>query len=179
MTASYPTVEKWVIAEGIFHRTFDGVRPIGQSGREAGAFWLGRREATAHVYSVVLPHGIGVEEHRGRWAVSPEVFGAITRWAKPRNLCLLAVAHTHVRGVPPVLSWTDRNLGVRVPGMLAAVIGNGGADADHLKWGWYVFENTDYRTLAQDEISERIRIDQNGEFEAWSADAHGVKALRT
>lgn len=179
MAATYPTVEKWVIAEGIFHRTLDGVRPIGRSGREAGAFWLGKREATAHVYSVVLPHGIGVEEHHGRWAVSPEVFGAITRWAKPRKLCLLAVAHTHVRGVPPVLSWTDRNLGVRVPGMLAAVIGNAGDDADHLKWGWYVFENADYRPLARAEITERIRIDLKGGFEAWSADANGVKVLRT
>src|SRR6266852_5582594 len=100
MAASYPAVEKWVIAEGIFHRTLDGVRAVGQSGREAGAFWLGRREATALVDSVVLPHGIGVEEHRGRWAVSPEVFGAITSWARPRSLSLLAVAHTHVRGVP-------------------------------------------------------------------------------
>lgn len=179
MAASYPTVENWVIADGIFHRTLDGVRPTGQSGREAGAFWLGRREATAHVYSVVLPHGIGVEERSGRWAVSPEVFGAITRWAKPRNVCLLAVAHTHVRGVPPVLSWTDRNLGVRIPGMLAVVIGNGGDDVDHLKWGWYVFENTEYRKLEHNEITERIKVEPNGEFEAWSANANGVQVLRT
>jgi hypothetical protein len=179
MAATYPPVEKWVIAEGIFRRTLEVVGPIGQSGREAGAFWLGTREATAHVYSVVLPHGVEVEERRRRWAVSHEVFGAITRWAKPRDLCLLAVAHSHVRGVPPILSWTDRNLGVRVPGMLAAVIDKGGDEADHLKWGWYVFENADYRALAQDEICERIIIDQKGEFEAWSADASGVRSLRT
>ncbi len=177
MAANYPAVENWLIAEGIFRWTLDGVQPIGQSGREAGAFWLGRREATAHVYSVVLPHGVGVEEHHGRWAVSPEVFGAITRWAKPRKLCLLAVAHTHVRGVPPVLSWTGRNLGVRAPGMLAAVIGNGGDDSDHLKWGWYVFENDDYRLLSGRDIGERIRIDPTGECEAWTADANGVQAL--
>src|SRR5712671_2632479 len=132
-----------------------------------------------HICSVVLPHGIGVEEHRGRWAVSPEVFGAITRWAKPRSLSLLAVAHTHVRGVPPVLSWSDRNLGVRVPGMLAVIIGNGGDDSDHLKWGWYVFEDGDYRPLSVHEVGERIRIDQKGEFDSWIADASGVQALRT
>ena len=179
MAANYPTVNRWVIAEGVFRQTLAGVRPIGQSGKEAGAFWLGRREATAHVDSVVLPHGIGVEEHRGRWAVSPEVFGAITQWAKPRNLCLLAVAHTHVRGVPPVLSWTDRNLGIRVPGMLAAVIGNGGDDSDHLMWGWYVFENDDYILLSQHDIGERIRVDAGGSFEVWVADANGVQVLRT
>jgi hypothetical protein len=179
MTATYPSVDQWVIAEGVFRQTLAGVRLIGQSGKEAGAFWLGSRETTAHVDSVVLPHGIGVEEHRGRWAVSPEVFAVITRWAKPRNLCLLAVVHTHVRGVPPVLSWTDRNLGIRVPGMLAAVIGNGGDDSDHLKWGWYVFETDDYKALSEHEIGQRISVDAAGKFEVWAADANGVQLLRT
>ncbi len=179
MAANYPPVKQWVIAEGIFRQTLDGVRLIAQSEKEAGAFWLGKREAVAEISSLVLPHGRGVEEHRGRWAVSPEVLGAITRWAKPRNLCLLAVAHTHLRGVPPVLSWSDRNLGVRVPGMLAVVIGNGGDDSAHVKWGWYVFEDGDYRQLSQHEIGERIRIDAVREFETWSADANGVQVLRT
>jgi len=179
MPASYPSVEKWVIAAGIFRRTLDGVRPSGRSGKEAGAFWLGRREATAHICAVVLPHGIGVEEQRGRWAVSPEVFSAITRWAKPRNFVLLAIVHTHVRGVPPILSWTDRNLGVRVPGMLSAVIGNGGGDSDHRRWGWYVFENEDYRSLSEQEIRARIQIDPASECEVWTADASAVQAVRT
>jgi len=178
MGASYQTIETWVVADGIFRRTLDGVRPIGRSGREAGAFWLGRREPTAHIYSVVLPHGIGVEEHRGRWSVSPEVFGVVTRWAKPRNLCLLGVAHTHMHGVPPALSWSDRNLGVRFPDMLAAVIGNGGDDSDHLDWGWYVFEDGDYRSLAHHEVRERIRINPAGQSEAWTADVSGVHQLR-
>jgi len=178
MAENYPSIDQWVVSEGVLRRTLDGIRPIGQSGREAGAFWLGRREAMTHICSVVLPHGIGVEEHRGRWTVSPEVFGAITRWAKPRNLSLLAVAHTHVRGVPPVLSWSDRNLGVRVPGMLAVVIGNGGDDSDHLQWGWYVFEDGDYRSFSAHEVGERIKIDQNGEFDSWTADASGVQQLR-
>src|SRR5260370_12941707 len=135
MAENYPSIEQWVVSEGVLRRTLDGVRPIGQSGREAGAFWLGRRETMTHICSVILPHGIGVEEHRGRWTVSPEVFGVGTRWAKPRNLCLLGVAHTHVRGVPPVLSWSDRNLGVRFPDMLAVIIGNGGDDPRPLDWG--------------------------------------------
>lgn len=179
MQASYPAVKRWVIPEGILCRTLGGVRPIGQSGREAGAFWLGKREAMAQIRSMVLPGGLGVEENRGRWAVSAEVFGAITRWAKPRELCLLAVVHTHVRGVPPVLSWTDRNLGVRVPGILAIVIGNGGDDTDHLKWGWYVFENGDYNALSPVEIAQRVSIDRTLGFDVWSADANGVQPLRT
>jgi hypothetical protein len=178
MVASYEAIENWVVAEGIVRKTLDSVRPTGQAGREAGAFWLGSREPTAHIHAVILPHGIGVEEHRGRWTVSPEVFGVVTRWAKPRNLCLLGVAHTHVRGVPHVLSWTDRNLGVRFPDMLAAIIGNGGDDSDYLDWGWYVFEDGDYRPLSHDEVRKRIRIDPTGQFEAWNADASGVQRLR-
>jgi len=179
MAANYPPVDQWVIAEGVFRQTLDGVRLIGQSEKEAGAFWLGKREAVAEIFSMVLPHGLGVEEQRGRWTVSPEVFGAITRWAKPRNLCLLAVAHTHLRGVPPILSWSDRNFGIRVPGMLAVVIGNGGGDSDHLKWGWHVFEEVDYRQLSQREIGERIRIDGERKFEVWTANVSGVQALET
>jgi hypothetical protein len=175
MVASYQPVENWVVAQGVLRRTLDAVRPIGRSGREAGAFWLGRRGPTAHIYTVVLPHGIGVEEHSGRWTVAPEVFGVVTRWAKPRNLCLLGVAHTHLRGVPPVLSWSDRNLGVRFPDMLAAIIGNGGDDSDHLDWGWYVFEDGDYRSLAHHEVRERIRIDPADQFEVWTADASGIE----
>lgn len=178
MGANCPGIDQWVIAEGVVRRTLDAVRPTGRAGREAGAFWLGSREPTAHIHAVVLPHGIGVEEHRGRWTVSPEVFGVVTRWAKPRNLCLLGVAHTHVRGVPPVLSWSDRNLGVRFPDMLAAIIGNGGDDSDHREWGWYVFEGGDYRSLTRHELRERITIDPAGQFEAWSADANCVQQLR-
>jgi hypothetical protein len=43
--------------------------------------------------------------------------------------------------------------------MLAAIIGNGGDDSDHLEWGWYVFDGGDYRSLARQELRERIRID--------------------
>ena len=178
MVASYHAVESWVIADGILRRTLDAVRPIGRSGREAGAFWLGTRDPTARIHAVVLPHGVGVEEHHGRWVVSPEVFGVVTRWAKPRKLCLLGVAHTHVRGVPAVLSWSDRNLGVRFPNMLAVIIGNGGDDSDHLYWGWYVFENGDYRPLATHEVRERVRIDPESQIEAWTADANGVQQVR-
>lgn len=174
MVASYPIIEEWGFGDGLLQRTVEGVRAIGQSRREAGAFWLGKREVTAHVYSLVLPHGIGVEESSGRWVVSAEVFGAITRWAKPRDLCLLGIVHSHVRGVPPILSWTDRNLGVRVPGIIAAVIGNAGEDRDHLDWGWYVFEQGDYRQLTRKEIKRRIRVDSAIGFEVWTADSNGV-----
>ncbi len=178
MVATYQAVENWAIAEGILRRTLEAVRPIGRSGREAGAFWLGTRESTARIHAVVLPHGVGVDEQRGRWTVSPEVFGVVTRWAKPRGLCLLGGAHIHLRGVPPVLSWSDRNLGVRFPDMLAVIIGNGGDDSDHLDWGWHVFEDGDYRSLANHEVRERVRIDREGQFEAWTADASGVQQWR-
>jgi len=179
MTAAYPPIKQWVFAERVFGNTLDGVRPAGHSGRESGVFWLGTRQETSRVSAIVIPRGAGVEERPNCWRVSPEVFGAVTRWANPLNLCLLAVAHTHVRGAPPVLSWTDRNFGVRVPGVLAVVIGSGGDDSDHHNWGWYVFENYDYSPLSQTEIDERISIDPAGQVEAWTADASGVQILRT
>ena len=179
MGVSYPTIERWLFVEGVLRQTAEGIRAVGQSEREAGAFWLGKRQQTAHVSCAVLPHGIGVEESPGRWVVSAEVFGAITRWAKPRDLCLLGVAHSHIRGVPPILSWTDRNLGVRVPGLIAAVIGNGGEDADYREWSWYVFENQEYRRFTRREIMNRISIDSGDGFEVWMADSKGVHVLET
>lgn len=179
MGVTYPTIERWIFAEGVLRQTIEGIRAISHSEKEAGAFWLGERQQTAHICCAVLPHGTGVEESDGRWVVAAEVFGAITRWAKPRELCLLGVAHCHVRGVPPKLSWTDRNLGVRVPGLIAAVIGNAGEDTDYRRWGWYVFEN-DYRRLERREIMNRISIDLNGiSPEVWTADSTGVHLWET
>ena len=63
--------------------------------------------------------------------------------------------------------------------MLAIVIGNGGEDSDHLKWGWYVFEEVDYRQLSQCEIGERIRSGGKRKFEVWIANGSGVKVLET
>ena len=178
MLAGCESIENWLVGEGILRQTLDAVRPIGRSGKEAGVFWLGSRERTARISCVVFPHGRGVEEHSERWSVAPEVFGVVTRWAKPRNLCLLGVAHIHLRGVPPVLSWSDRNLGIRFPGMLAVIIGNSGEDLDHRVWGWNLFEDGDYRPLPQREVRDRVRIDPNNQFEAWTADADAVEQLR-
>jgi hypothetical protein len=94
-----------------------------------------------------------------------------------RNLCLLGVAHIHLRGVRPVLSWTDRSFGVRAPGVLSVVIGNAGDESDYRTWGWYVFEGSDYRTFSQSEIVERLRIESSSDDERWTADANGVRPL--
>jgi hypothetical protein len=136
------------------------------------------REAVAPVTAVVLPQGKGVEESPGQWCVSPEVFGAISRWAKPRGLALLGIAHTHIRGVPARLSWADRHRSVRVPGILAIVIGNGGEDDDHHDWGWYVYEEDDYRELSRTELRRRIQGDGSAAVEVWRADSEGVWLLK-
>jgi hypothetical protein len=177
MTVTYPPIDQWVVSERVFQCTLEGVWPAGRCGRESGAFWLGRREKTSQISAVVLPRGAGVEERPNCWRVSPEVFGAITRWATPQGLCLLAVVHTHVRGVPAFLSWTDRNFGVRVPGVLAIVIGGGGDEYDYHNWGWYVFEGDDYRRFSQSEIGERLKVDGSGDFKRGTADANGVRPL--
>jgi len=177
VTTPYPTINEWVVSDAARRATLAGVRPAGRAVRESGAFWLGAREAIARVAVVVLPKGRGVEESIGHWRVTPEVFGEISRWAKPRGLTLLGIAHTHVRGVPARLSWSDRHRSVCVPGILSVVIGNGGEDDDHDKWGWYVYDEDDYRELLPPELTQRVRSNSTDAVEVLYADTEGVWPL--
>ena len=177
MSTPYPEINEWILPAAAERATLDGVRPPGQRGNESGAFWLGVRASVAPVRAVVLPQGKGVDENPGQWRVSPEVFGAISRWAKPRGLTLLGIAHTHIRGVPARLSWADRNRSVRVPGILAVVIGNGGDDDDRYDWGWYVYEDEDYRQLLRPELMRRVQGNSKEAVEVWRADSEGVWPL--
>jgi proteasome lid subunit RPN8/RPN11 len=108
--------------------------------------------------------------------VSPEVFGVVTRWAKPQGLCLLGVVHTHLHGVPPRLSRADREYSVQVPAMLAVVIGEGGHERDHHNWGWYLYENNDYRQLLTQEIRQLFELTSEG-VELWHANADKIWKL--
>jgi len=175
----YPDIDRWIIPSAVMAATVAGVRPAGRRGNESGAFWLGTRAAVSRVTAVVLPHGPGVEGSPGQWRVAPEVFGALSRWAKPRGLTLLNILHTHVQDVPPLLSWADRHRSVRVPGILAVVIGPGGEDADHHDWGWYVFEKDDYRRLMRADLDRRVEIAADEALEVWGADSESVWALKT
>jgi hypothetical protein len=174
-TDIYPPIEEWFIPNGACAATLAGVRPAGARGSEAGAFWLGSRSRRSRIEAVVLPSGRGVEEYPSRWRVSPEVFGAISRWAKPLKLTLLAIVHTHLPGVPVELSWVDRTEGVHAPDMLAMVIGNGGLDQCHSDWGWFVYEGNDYRRMPTSELSNRIRLTNSFQPKVYSADSRGVR----
>jgi len=170
----YSPIRRWVIAEEALRATLAGVRPAGLLRMESGAFWLGDRAAVARVTSVVLPSGEGVMGSSGCWRVSPEVFGSISRWAVPRRLCLLGMAHTHMPGVPVLLSRTDRSHSVQVPGFLEVVIGNAGTDSNHREWAWYVREEQRYQRLPEPELSVRVRLQFDAPIEVWRADARGV-----
>src|SRR6266850_5094262 len=139
MTAIYVPIDRWVVAARVFSLTAENLRRAGRDGKESGILWLGRRDKTAQITATAFPSGTGVEECPGHWRISPEVFGTVTRWAAPRDLCLLGVAHIHLRGVPARLSRTDRNCGVQIPGILEVIIGDGGDQLDYRKWSWYVF----------------------------------------
>jgi len=170
----YPPIRRWNIAEAALRATIAGVRPAGLSGKESGAFWLGDRAEVARVTSVVLPSGEGVVEGAGCWRVSPDVFGSITRWAISRRLCLLGMAHTHMPGVPVLLSRTDRNQSVHVPGFIEVVIGNAGRATDHREWSWYVYDDGRHRRLLEPELSLRIKLGFDIHIDVWRADARGV-----
>jgi hypothetical protein len=169
----YPEIAEWFVPTKASEATLAGVAEAGRARKESGAFWLGPRAGTSSVTDVVLPSGDGVEESADYWRVAPEVFGAISRWAKPLDLTLLAIVHTHIRGVPPRLSWADRHRSVRVPGILSVIIGNGGEDKIHERWGWYIFDTDDYRELRREELSERVHWIESG-VRVWRADRHGV-----
>lgn len=174
MSGLYPDIDRWVIPRTLLAKTSAVVLAAGHAGRETGVFWLGERSSTATMSAIVVPAGEGVEERPEQWRVSSSVFGAISLWAKPRDLVLLAIAHIHLAGVPVVLSWADRNLSVQVPGILAIVIGNGGADREYADWGWYVYERTDYRKMTSAELEQRLDIQALGRFSTWRADARSV-----
>jgi proteasome lid subunit RPN8/RPN11 len=174
MSQVYPDINKWAVPEAALTKTVAAVLPAGLAGRESGVFWLGKRSTTATVTALVLPSGQGVEELPEQWRVSPAVFGAISLWAKPKHLALLAIAHIHLPGIPTALSWADRNLSVQVPGILAIVIGNGGADRDHSHWSWYVYSGNEYRKMTIVQLKDRLSIRRIGGLSTWRADASGV-----
>ena len=166
-----------MVGEGALRATLDGVRPAGLCGAESGAFWLGDRDTVSRVTTVVLPSGEGVLAGPNYWRVSPEVFGSVTRWAVPRKLCLLGMAHTHMPGVPARLSRTDRIHSIQVPGFLEIVIGNAGADTDHRRWGWYVRAERTHEQLLEPELSVRVRLEFGVRVQVWRADACGVYSV--
>jgi proteasome lid subunit RPN8/RPN11 len=173
MSNPYPHISRWIVSSDCLRATLKGVQECGQGVREAGAFWLGVREEVSRIVAVVLPRGKGIQAGPGSWKVGPEVFAVVTRWAKPFGLSLLAVAHTHLHGIPARLSRADREYSVQVPGVLAVVIGDGGSEEDHTKWGWYVYDNEEYRNIRPEELSREIEI-VSGKVEVLSADADGI-----
>jgi len=177
MTAAYPRIDRWVLPDSAVAATLALVRPAGEEGNESGVFWLGSRADVACIRAVVHPAGKGVEEAPGFWRVSPEVFGAISRWASPLGLTLLGIAHIHGHGVPAHLSWADRNRSVRVPGILAIVIGNGGEDEDYRDWGWYVCAGEDFQRLGEAELTRRVELPIGESVGVWRADEAGVWQL--
>lgn len=173
----YPLIEQWLVPEDVWPATLGGVVEAGKRGHESGAFWLGTRSRFAEIEVVILPSGPGVEEHAYQWRVSPEVFGEVSRWAKPRGLSLLGIAHTHKPGVPAELSLADRVRSVQAPGVLAVVIGNGGTDNEFTRWGWYVYEKSDYRRMARSELQSRIQVQRDAHVMVCKADTSGVWPL--
>lgn len=173
----YPAIQHWLIPRLVLEETRKGLQKRGQNVRESGALWFGDRGDAARVLAVVFPRGKGVEERADKWKVTPEVFGTLTRWAKPQNLSLLAVVHTHLNGVPPRLSRADREYSVQVPGILSVVIGEGGTEISHQNWGWYLYEKGDYRFLTAQDLNVRLILDADHFFQICEADADAVREL--
>lgn len=172
----YPPISCWHVPADALQVTLEGVIRGGLHSTEAGALWLGRRMDVARIATVVLPKGRGVVEEPWRWQVGPEVICAITRWARPQGLVMLAMLHTHLGG-SVAMSWSDRNRVVQVPGMLSVIIGHRGADHDPNRWGWYVYDHGAYRELSPGERQRRIVIDDGRTCVARIASSDGVHEI--
>jgi len=171
----YPGIDVWELDRSAITATLTAVQRPGRDGNEGGVFWLGTRAATSIVRAVVIPAGDGVTEAPGFWMVTPEVYGAVSRWAIARGWSLLGICHIHGEGVPARLSVQDRNHLVRAPGVLAVVIGTGGRDHDPGLWGWYEFAAGSYREISPGERDRRLRITDEAKVEVWSADLRGCR----
>ena len=174
----YPAVHGWGVGPAAVGATLEAVAPTAARGVEGGVFWLGHRAERSVVDTVVVPTGPGVVEHAYFWQVSPEVFGRIGSWAALRGKSLLAIVHTHFESAPPRLSEQDRQHLVRVPDMLAVVIGGGGRDADPATWGWYVWADRGYRWLDDSERGSRIDLNTSRAIDVVVADATGCPSPR-
>lgn len=170
----YPPIEEWRLPEAAIAATLASVGGAGRRGDEAGVFWLGRRERVAVVEAVVSLRGRGVFESPGLWVVSSEVYGVVSRLASADGLVLLGTAHTHGRGVPVALSRTDRRHGVRVPDVLALVIGDGGQMSEPEGWSWNTFEEREFRPLDATELARRVVFSADP-VALHRADADGVR----
>jgi Prokaryotic homologs of the JAB domain len=171
----YPGIDVWQLDESAITATLAAVQRPGRDGKEGGVFWVGTRAPVSVVHAVVVPAGHGVIEAASFWQVSPEVYGAISRWAADRGWSLLGICHTHGEGVPARLSTQDRRHLVRAPGVLAVVIGSGGRDHDLERWGWYEFTSGAYREISPDERHRRLRLTDEGGIEVWAADRRGCR----
>src|SRR5579884_1024470 len=170
----YPPIERWRVPRAALDATLDAVVPASRRGNESGSLLLGHRSREARISVVVLPRGRGVRETPWYWQVGAGVYGRISSWAKPRGISLPAILHTHLDDIPPHLSSADRTRSVRVPGVLAVVIGRGGQERDASAWGWYVYDSNDYRRLGESEFAARVEIDSLAAVEIRRADADGV-----
>lgn len=174
----YPRINRWIVPQAACAATLDGVAAAGLLGCEAGAFWLGRREAVAAVTCVAVMRGRGIVEEPGRWIVSPAAYGAVASWARPRGLVLLGTAHTHGAGIPVGLSSIDRKHLPRAPGILAVVVVEGGAERDPHQWAWNVFDEGAFVRFAPD-VYGRVDFDSNASIEVVLASADGVRPRDT
>jgi hypothetical protein len=154
----FPPIERWRLPRAACERTRETLLPAGRCGNESGVFWVGRRQTTSTISAVIFPTGPGVVEAPGRWSVAPEVYAAVASWANPRGLSLLAVVHIHLERLPPGLSRTDRTQGLKVPDALAVTLGCGGDEPDLDAWGWFVYDDGDYRALDAAERAERMDL---------------------
>jgi len=161
----FPPIERWRLPEVACELTLNAVMPAGRRGCESGVLWLGQRDALSVITAVVHPIGEGVEETSCFWSISPEAYAAVSAWARPRRLTLLAVAHIHLGAGRARMSETDRKQGLKVTDALSIIVPRGGLESDPSAWGWFVFDEGDYRELEELEQVRRIELTSTGEVE--------------
>ena len=96
-------------------------------------------------------------ERAARWQLSTEIYAQVGNWAAQNGQVLLGLVHSH-RGLDDVwLSPTDQFYGVHVIDFLSIVVGAHGLAPDPSRWGYHIFDGTEYQRLPDIDVTGRIQ----------------------
>lgn len=144
------------IVEGLLSAALE----FGQQDLETGGFLLADDQDV--VRALALTGERGIERHWGLFVVSGAVVEQVCQWAADHDLRVASLVHTHKRSAH--MSKTDRNNGFRVEGFRSVIIPSFANPPTTLaSWGWYVFENGNWRLDRPGELIGEPATDENGQ----------------
>jgi hypothetical protein len=127
------------ISQGLLDAIHAEVAAYGRHGRETGLFMLAPL-GTTRISHVAFAGTRGIIRRRGLFTVSARALARLFRYARERELTVVAQLHSHEHGA--FLSDCDLQHGFAVEGFTSAVIPDFKAPPrDPRRWGWWQFSS--------------------------------------